>query len=89
MTLAAELSDDWDEISAEVGVTCSLTGGSTILGVLTYEEGFDTRRPILEIHSSDLGTIDHGSQITIATVAYWVEGYRPTAQGMVRLQLRR
>jgi hypothetical protein len=91
VTLASELSDDWDEISAEAGtaVTYGAGAGTTIYGVLTYEEDFDTRRPVLEIHSDDLGTIDHGTALTIATVTYWVEGYRPTPRGMVRLNLRK
>ena len=60
----------------------------TIRAVFTdesYEGGRDG--PHAWIKESDLGTITHGSSVTIAGIAFTVDGLRPDGVGLINLLL--
>ena len=60
----------------------------TIRGVFTdesYEGGRDG--PHVWIKESDLGTITHGSTLTIASIAFTVDGLRPDGVGLINVLL--
>ena len=89
MSISAEIDADWSEIAADAAVTATYGTGGSILGVLTYEDDIDERRPVLQVAQADMGAVAQGTRLTIGSQVYKVEGYQPTARRLARLLLRK